>query len=52
MKSRIKKILIFVVVFLSVISVGWFIYSSTKSNNEAPRRAILVINSDATTIKG
>lgn len=51
MKLKIKKIIIVAVVFLISISLGWVIYSSTKSNKEVPKRATFVMHTENNNVK-
>ncbi|WP_202711107.1 hypothetical protein [Sporosalibacterium faouarense] len=44
MMKTMKRFFIFTIVFFTVVSVGWVIYSSVKSNKEVPKRATLVMN--------
>lgn len=47
-----KKIIVFVLILVVVVSFGWFIYSSKKSNNEVPKRATFVDNNTLVEYKG
>lgn len=44
MKKRINIFLLLTLVFVTVISLGLFIYSTSKSNKEEPKRGTLVQN--------
>ncbi|WP_425446074.1 hypothetical protein [Dethiothermospora halolimnae] len=44
MKFKLGRLLLISILVVSFFSVGWYIYSSNKSNNEVPKKAKLVEN--------